>query len=88
MSSCARYEALLDDTSLALPCEAKSRRSVWHLYVVRHPHRNLLQQALTTAGIGSGLHYPIPVHLRPQLMPTLAIVRAIFQLLSAWQGNV
>jgi len=60
-----RYEVLLDDTSLALPREAKGRRSVWHLYVVRHPHRDLLQEALTAAGIGSGLHYPIPVHLQP-----------------------
>ena len=61
----ARYEILLDDTSLALPREAKGRRSVWHLYVVRHPQRDRLQQALTAAGIGSGLHYPIPVHLQP-----------------------
>ena len=61
----ARYEVLLDDTSLALPREAKGRHSVWHLYVVRHPYRDLLQQALTAAGIGSGLHYPIPVHLQP-----------------------
>jgi dTDP-4-amino-4,6-dideoxygalactose transaminase len=61
----ARYRVLLDDTSLVLPCEAKDRRSVWHLYVVQHPHRDFLQQALTAAGIGSGLHYPIPVHLQP-----------------------
>jgi dTDP-4-amino-4,6-dideoxygalactose transaminase len=61
----ARYEVLLDETSLALPREAKGRRSVWHLYVVRHPQRDHLQQALTAAGIGSGLHYPIPVHLQP-----------------------
>ena len=61
----ARYEVLLDDMSLVLPHEAKDRRSVWHLYVVRHPQRDLLQQALTAAGIGSGLHYPIPVHLQP-----------------------
>jgi dTDP-4-amino-4,6-dideoxygalactose transaminase len=61
----ARYEVLLDETSLALPREAKGRRSVWHLYVVRHPQRDHLQQALTAAGIGSGLHYPIPVHFQP-----------------------
>jgi dTDP-4-amino-4,6-dideoxygalactose transaminase len=61
----ARYEVLLDDMSLALPREEKGRRSVWHLYVVRHSHRDFLQQALTAAGIGSGLHYPIPVHLQP-----------------------
>ncbi len=61
----ARYQALLCDTALVLPGEAEGRRSVWHLYVVRYPERDLLQQALTEAGIGSGLHYPIPVHLQP-----------------------
>ena len=33
--------------------------------MIRHPNRDLLQQALTEAGIGSGLHYPIPVPLQP-----------------------
>jgi dTDP-4-amino-4,6-dideoxygalactose transaminase len=61
----ARYQALLNDTALVLPGEVAGRRSVWHLYVVRHPERDLLQHALTEAGIGSGLHYPIPVHLQP-----------------------
>jgi dTDP-4-amino-4,6-dideoxygalactose transaminase len=38
---------------------------VWHLYVVRHRERDRLQQALTAAGIATGLHYSIPVHLQP-----------------------
>lgn len=61
----SRYAALLQGTSLVLPREAAGRCSVWHLYVVRHPRRERLRQALTAAGIGSGLHYPIPVHLQP-----------------------
>jgi dTDP-4-amino-4,6-dideoxygalactose transaminase len=60
-----RYRALLQDTPLLLPTEAEGRRSAWHLYVVRHPERDRLQQALAEAGVGSGLHYPIPVHLQP-----------------------
>lgn len=60
-----RYRALLGDTPFALPDEAEGRRHVWHLYVVRHPERNRLQQALTAAGIATGLHYSIPVHLQP-----------------------
>jgi dTDP-4-amino-4,6-dideoxygalactose transaminase len=60
-----RYRALLGDTPLALPDEAEGRHHVWHLYVVRHAKRDRLQQVLTAAGIGSGLHYPIPVHLQP-----------------------
>jgi dTDP-4-amino-4,6-dideoxygalactose transaminase len=60
-----RYRALLSDTQLVLPDEAEGHRHVWHLYVVRHPERNRLQQALAAAGIATGLHYPIPVHLQP-----------------------
>jgi dTDP-4-amino-4,6-dideoxygalactose transaminase len=38
-------------------------RPVYHLYVVQVENRDQLQQDLTAAGIGSGIHYPIPVHL-------------------------
>jgi dTDP-4-amino-4,6-dideoxygalactose transaminase len=61
----ARYHAMLGDMLLTLPGEVEGRRHVWHLYVVRHAKRDLLQQAFTAAGIGTGLHYPIPVHLQP-----------------------
>jgi dTDP-4-amino-4,6-dideoxygalactose transaminase len=54
----------LGDTPLALPEEAEGRH-VWHLYVVRHAERNRLQQALASAGIATGIHYSIPVHLQP-----------------------
>ncbi len=61
----ARYQTMLGDTPLMLPCEAEGRRHVWHLYVLRHAARDRLQQALTEACIGTGLHYHIPVHLQP-----------------------
>ena len=38
-------------------------RPVWHLYVVRVTHRERLQQDLADAGIGTGIHYPVPLHL-------------------------
>jgi dTDP-4-amino-4,6-dideoxygalactose transaminase len=60
-----RYQALLSDTPLALPAEAEGGRHVWHLYVVRHAQRDLLQQGLAAADIATGLHYSIPVHLQP-----------------------
>jgi dTDP-4-amino-4,6-dideoxygalactose transaminase len=37
---------------------------VWHLFVVRHAQRDALQEALNEAGIGTGIHYPIPPHLQ------------------------
>ena len=36
---------------------------VWHLFVIRHPQRDALQQKLTAAGIGTLIHYPVPPHL-------------------------
>jgi len=61
----ARYQEMLADTPLVRPYEADGRHHVWHLYVVRSGARNRVRRALTAACIGSGLHYPIPVHLQP-----------------------
>jgi dTDP-4-amino-4,6-dideoxygalactose transaminase len=36
---------------------------VWHLFVVRHPQRDALQQKLAEAGVGSLIHYPVAAHL-------------------------
>jgi dTDP-4-amino-4,6-dideoxygalactose transaminase len=38
---------------------------VFHQYVVRHPRRDGLRDHLRRAAIGSGIHYPLPVHLHP-----------------------
>lgn len=35
---------------------------VWHLFVIRHPQRDKLQQYLTENGIQTLIHYPIPPH--------------------------
>lgn len=46
------------------PHQLASAKSVYHLYVVRTPNRDELMKHLTGAGIGTGIHYPIPVHLQ------------------------
>ena len=38
-------------------------RPVYHVYVVRVSDREQLQMGLTAAGIGTGIHYPVPLHL-------------------------
>ncbi len=38
---------------------------VWHLFVIRHPERDALQQHLHAAEIGTLIHYPVPPHLSP-----------------------
>jgi dTDP-4-amino-4,6-dideoxygalactose transaminase len=61
----ATYDRLLASTGLALPRVAPGREHVYHLYVVRHPDREALRQRLHEAGIATGLHYPVPLHLQP-----------------------
>jgi dTDP-4-amino-4,6-dideoxygalactose transaminase len=50
--------------SIVCPVESDTSKSVYHLYVVRTHLRNELQKHLSDAGIGTGIHYPIPVHLQ------------------------
>ena len=50
--------------SVSGPVEASSSKSVYHLYVVRTQFREALQQHLADAWIGTGIHYPIPIHLQ------------------------
>ena len=52
----------LADCGLKLPHVPNWADPVWHLYVVQHPKRNALQRALTEAGVGTLIHYPIPPH--------------------------
>lgn len=53
----------VSDSQLVLPHFPAWVSSVWHLFVVRHPQRDLLQKKLTEAGIGTLIHYPVPSHL-------------------------
>jgi dTDP-4-amino-4,6-dideoxygalactose transaminase len=48
---------------LTLPCVPDWAEPVWHLFVVRHPKRDGLQQKLTEVDIGTLIHYPVPPHL-------------------------
>jgi dTDP-4-amino-4,6-dideoxygalactose transaminase len=61
-----RYHELLLEAkdSLITPQEASWTKGVYHLYVVRVQDREALQTHLAEAGIGTGIHYPIPLHLQ------------------------
>jgi dTDP-4-amino-4,6-dideoxygalactose transaminase len=61
----ATYDAALSATSLAAPARRAGVSHVYHLYVLRTPERAALQSRLREAGIGTGIHYPTPVHLQP-----------------------
>ena len=59
------YAEGLSGAGLQLPYEPEGARHVYHLYVVRVPERERVQAALTGKGIGTGLHYPVPLHRQP-----------------------
>jgi dTDP-4-amino-4,6-dideoxygalactose transaminase len=50
--------------SVVSPYQPSASKSVYHLYVVRTPFRDELQKHLNEADIGTGIHYPIPVHVQ------------------------
>jgi dTDP-4-amino-4,6-dideoxygalactose transaminase len=64
-AAAARYDELLADTGIALPEALPHNRHVYHVYAVRSPQRAAWQEALLNAGVQTGIHYPIPIHLMP-----------------------
>lgn len=60
----ALYDEALADCDAVGPVKT-SRESVRHLYVVRVPQRAKLRTYLTSQGIATGIHYPMPLHLMP-----------------------
>jgi dTDP-4-amino-4,6-dideoxygalactose transaminase len=61
----AFYAGALEGAGVELPREQPYARAVYHLFVVRHPRREALAAALQARGVGTLIHYPIPLHLQP-----------------------
>ncbi len=57
-------EYLKNLMGVTLPKIAKGATHVYHLYVIRSNERDELQHHLTSCGIGTLIHYPIPPHLQ------------------------
>src|ERR1035438_7176706 len=61
----AEYDRLLaGNEAISCPYEPSWSRAVYHLYVVRSADRDGLAKHLKAAGIGTGIHYPVPLHLQ------------------------
>jgi len=59
-----QYSELLADLPVVTPVEAPGNHHVYHVYAIRVAARDQLLAALSRAGIGCGIHYPVPVHLQ------------------------
>lgn len=61
----ARYDKLLAGSDVTTPTVMPYSHHVYHVYAIRSPRRDTLQQMLQEQGIQTGIHYPIPAHLQP-----------------------
>jgi dTDP-4-amino-4,6-dideoxygalactose transaminase len=61
----ADYRRAFQDTGVGVPIELDGCRHVYHVYAVRLRTRDAARESLQKAGIHTGVHYPIPVHLQP-----------------------
>ena len=61
----ARYNELLAGSGIETPKEMPWGRHVFHVFTLRTDDRDALQLSLQAAGIQTGIHYPVPVHLQP-----------------------
>jgi dTDP-4-amino-4,6-dideoxygalactose transaminase len=60
-----RYDKLLGEApSVTLPKVAEGCLPVYHLYVIQIDKRDEIAAELNNGGIGTGLHYPVPLHLQ------------------------
>lgn len=61
----AQYDALLQGVeNLIIPVRSPDVEHSYHIYAVRVPNRDAVLEAMGVAGIGCGIHYPVPVHLQ------------------------
>lgn len=57
-----RLRAALAGAPLTLPDGPGPHVHAWHLFVVRHAAREALRARLEDLGVGTKIHYPVPVH--------------------------
>jgi dTDP-4-amino-4,6-dideoxygalactose transaminase len=81
------YEEALTGTNVRTPQPAPWAEHAWHVYAVRSPRREQLRSALAAQGIGTGLHYPVPLHFQAPLAP-LNHGPGAFPVAEAWASEL
>jgi dTDP-4-amino-4,6-dideoxygalactose transaminase len=82
----AAYRDALRGLPLDCPVDAPDREHVWHLYVIRLRDRDHVRARLSAHGIGTGLHYPLPLHLEP-VLTGLGHARGDFPVAEDWSDR-
>jgi dTDP-4-amino-4,6-dideoxygalactose transaminase len=62
-----KYNELLAGLPVVTPTECPENQHIYHMYVIQAPRRDELQIWLKERGVGTGIHYPVPIHLQNSL---------------------
>lgn len=57
-----QYLSNIDNQHIILPTRQQEENHVWHLFVIRTKHRDLLIKHLNAANVQTLIHYPVPPH--------------------------
>lgn len=61
----ALYDRLLDTKAVSISAETPAEYNTYHTYVIQADRRDELQRNLAERGVGTAIHYPVPIHLQP-----------------------
>ncbi|MCG3770117.1 MAG: dTDP-3-amino-3,4,6-trideoxy-alpha-D-glucose transaminase [Nitrosomonadaceae bacterium] len=61
----AHYFAVLTGSDVALPFEREPEYNTYHTFVIQVDERDRLKNYLESHGVGTTIHYPVPIHLQP-----------------------
>jgi dTDP-4-amino-4,6-dideoxygalactose transaminase len=64
-ANAALYRSLLDSDHVFMPPCGNDEYNIFHTFVVQVDRRDELQAHLAKKGIGTAIHYPVPIHLQP-----------------------
>ena len=59
-----KYLEGIQNIAVVLPFVPEYANPVWHIFAIRAENRDSLEKYLNDAGIGTNMHYPIPMHLQ------------------------
>jgi dTDP-4-amino-4,6-dideoxygalactose transaminase len=65
----AIYDSMLAGSKVKTPRVLEGNWSIYNQYVVRVPNRDAVKQKLADRGIGTGIYYPVPLHLQECFKP-------------------
>lgn len=63
-TSAKQYLERINNSKIILPCVSSVEESIWHVFAIRTIYRDELEEYLKSRGIGTLIHYPVPIHLQ------------------------